>query len=653
MTPAYLIFHLNLAFSSIPAEARPDVIRRCYWPLLELIEQSGIPVGIELTGWTLQQIDQLDPEWTARFRTLLDQQRCELIGSGWSQAIGPLMPFEVNRWNQQLGLEAYQRLTGHTPRLVLVNEMAYSTGMVEVYAEVGYQGIIMDRDNVRLALGLEHAAIDATPTHALGSGKATMPVLWSDSILFQRLQRVVHGDIPVAEYLAYVEKRARQDGMALPIYCNDAEIFDYRPGRFTTESTLHAEGEWLRLQRICLQLQEKPGLTWLSPSQALDRQVAALPPDSRKLSSISHPIPVKKQAKYNINRWAVAGRDNLWLNTRCHALYQAMQRRRDTDPDDWRALCEFWASDLRTHLTEARWVETRERIQTASARLCPETAGQQPLPAEQTVSQPLPEDLRLTPDAEGILWEIHTPHMHLVLNARRGMVIHSLGFRQHGFQPLLGTLPQGYFSSIELGADFYSGGVLIEIPGDHKRYTDLEWVSPEIHYADGRLTLSVSTPIGHGRLRKTITVAHHAQQVELTYVFEEFPRPLGTVRVAVMTLFPEALASPLSLACLNGGKQEEVFVLDQEVQHGRPASNLVSSSAAFGATDGTLRVTDASQRGLLLEWNPAACAAVPMLKHQRSQPHPLTRLSFSLCELDDTARAGGQLLPFSVRLSPL
>src|SRR5687767_14007246 len=102
---------------------------------------------------------------------MLEGRQCELIGSGWSQLIGPLVPYEVNYWNQRLGLEAYRQLLGVTPRLALVNEMAFSTGMVDVYAEAGYTGIVMDRDNVRLALGLSHAPLSATPTHALGCGE--------------------------------------------------------------------------------------------------------------------------------------------------------------------------------------------------------------------------------------------------------------------------------------------------------------------------------------------------------------------------------------------------------------------------------------------------------------------------------------------------
>ncbi|MDI1231811.1 MAG: hypothetical protein PSU93_11740 [Methylobacter sp.] len=655
MAQGYLMFHLNLAFSSIKAEARPEVIRHCYWPLLELAESTGIPIGIELTGWTLQQIALLDKAWVERFRRMLENHQCELIGSGWSQIIGPLVPYEVNRWNQKLGIDAYVQLLGITPKLALVNEMAFSTGMVDMYAEAGYEGIVMDRDNVRLAQGLDHAPLSAIPAHALGCGDQSLPVLWSDSILFQRLQRVVHGDIPISEYMVYVKERTAQDGTVLPIYCNDAEIFDYRPGRFTAESRLHPDGEWARLKQVCSRLKEDLALDWLSPGEALALQAATPNSNIRRLTSVSQPIPVKKQAKYNINRWAVTGRDDLWLNTSCHQIHQALTQEGDVFEYSWRELCELWASDLRTHITIERWDDVVERVSSLNHRLglthfrseVSDTAE----PHQSLGEIILPPDVQIDQDEEGLLWTIKTPYVHLVLNARRGLAIKSLAFKSHHFEPVMGTLPQGYFSSIELGADFYSGGVLIEIPGERSRVTDLEWVMPSVRQQGAELLICASIPLAQGVLRKEIVVDVKSERVRLSYNFKLFERPLGIVRVGIMTLLPDSLSLPLAVHCVNGGPEVEVFHLNQEVNHGRAASALVSSTAAFGATDGRLVIKDAKNRRLVFAWNPAECAAIPMLKHQRAQDRYLTRLSFSLCELDDTSCAGGRLVPFTIELS--
>jgi hypothetical protein len=113
---------------------------------LELAESTGIPIGIELTGWTLQQIAALDQIWVERFRRMLESRQCELIGSGWSQIIGPLVPYELNRWNRNWGWRLIGKCWGSRPRSPWLTRWLFSTGMVDVYAEAGYEGIVMDRD---------------------------------------------------------------------------------------------------------------------------------------------------------------------------------------------------------------------------------------------------------------------------------------------------------------------------------------------------------------------------------------------------------------------------------------------------------------------------------------------------------------------------
>lgn len=139
MTPSLLVclFHLNLAFSSLEADRRDEIVQKCYRPLLELPERTGFPIAIEAPGWTLERIGDLDPGWLADARALIESGRMELVGSAHSQCAAPLLPAEVNAWNLRLGLEDYERLLGVRPRLALICEQAYAPGLVELYAEAG------------------------------------------------------------------------------------------------------------------------------------------------------------------------------------------------------------------------------------------------------------------------------------------------------------------------------------------------------------------------------------------------------------------------------------------------------------------------------------------------------------------------------------
>jgi hypothetical protein len=652
LTAAFVVFHLNLAYSSIAVASRPTVIRRCYHPLLDLAERTGIPIGIEATGWTLRQIQQLDRNWIERLRVLLAAGRCELVGSGYVQLIGPLVPHEVNVWNQQLGVTDYRDILDVRPPLALVNEMAYSSGLPAIYRQAGYQGIVMDRDNVRLALDLEDSGYESVPAVAQGIGSDSIPVLWSDSILFQKLQRIAHGDISLDDYLAYFRRRAVEAIRPLAVYCNDAEIFDFRPGRFREESVLHAESEWQRIEHLLATLARREGVRWLAPSDALRESLQVCPGPPRCLTSIAQPIPVKKQAKYNVSRWAVTGRDDLLLNTLCHRIYRRLQG--TSQPEPWRQLCELWASDLRTHTTEDRWRESRAMAESLAGSIDPAPAKTDTAAAQTvaTGSHRRIGEFDISVDADDIFATVRGPRIHLVLNLRRGATIHSLAFASHGFVPVLGTRPHGYFDSIEVGADFYSAGAVIELPSEHRRATDLERVVPGYSLVGEVLQAVVSAPTSCGPIEKVYSIDVARESVDIAYRFPDWSPRTGIFRVGTLTFFPEALGADLALECVNGGDAPEHFLLDRSVDHSHPASSLVSSTTGFGATTGFIRIGGRA-RSVGVEWEPARCAAFPMLVHKRVRPTSLTRILFSLGELDETSHPRSELPTFAFSITPM
>lgn len=651
MTPVFALFHLNLAYSSIDEAQRPEVIEKCYWPLLDLIERRDVPFGIELSGWTLGQIQCLSPDWVRAFKQLLSEKRCELIGSGYVQMIGPLVPYEINLQNQRLGLDVYQGLLGLKPRLALVNEMAYSSGMVDVYLRSGYRGIIMDRDNVSLALGLD-SDLAEMPAYARGAEGRQIAVLWSDSILFQKFQRYSHGDIRLCDYLAYFHSRAADLKLPLALYANDAEIFDYRPGRYKTESALHRQGEWLRIEQLLMRLGQE-GVEWLSPREALARSLGKVSSEAVQLTSARHPVPVKKQIKYNLSRWAVSGRDDLWLNTMCYRLGQALLATENVDAGLWRRLCALWSSDLRTHTTDQRWQEAREEVAALARLLSVELDYAVKAKTEKIngVDFDAAESagFEFGIDPEGIMLQIKSADMDLTLNLRRGMTIDRVGFRSQGFRPVVGTLPHGYFHSIALGADFYSAGVVVENLSERRRVADLEWVKPTIFLCDGKLIIQSEIKTEYGIIEKEMAI--HGENLAITTMFPNWRRAAATVRVCTITLLPEVFSSQLNLQTVAGGVALETFVLDRECRHTQPASSIVTASGGLGATTGTLLIGD-DHAALRLSWNPADAAVFPMLSHQFSSPSALTRLTFSLSEQDETFKADGELPSFTLNLSP-
>jgi hypothetical protein len=369
-----------------------------------------------------------------------------------------------------------------------------------------------------------------------------------------------------------------------------------------------------------------------------------------KLSTISYPIPVKKQAKYNIGRWALTGRDDLWLNTRCHELGQYLLKQNITDSFVWQQLCELWASDLRTHITDERWTKAIEMLDSLNSHLVAPTKSLEVIPEVKiSPEQQLPMGVSIVKDGEEIFWTVNTPFLKLIFNVRRGFTLHSLAFSSQEFEPILGSISQGYFDSIELGADFYSGGVLIEVPGERRRLTDLDWAEPEVCSDSQDLIFTVRLPFWGGHLLKIITISLVEERLSFRYEFENVQRPLGIVRVGLLTFMPEGWFGAILIQTHQGGGLES-FLIDRDFDYGKPASTMVSSSVGLGMTEGIINFLDERGLRLTLVANPALCAAVPMLMHKKSAPTHLTRIAFSLCELDDTSRLGGRLMPFELTL---
>ena len=620
----------------MPEADRPEVIRRCYHPLLDIAE-AGVPVGIEATGWTLRQIEILDPVWIKRFRKLLNENKCELVGSGYVQLIGPLVPVAVNRHNQRLGMEVYETLLGQRPRLALLNEMAFSPGLVPIYLEYGYQGLIMDRPNVELAVdGPMPAAVNA-----LGSDGSAIPILWCDAILFQKFQRVVHGDIPYDDFLAYL--KIWEDGdQPLALYCSDAETFDFRTRRFSYEQAA-SEGEWTRAGSILSDFVAKGGFG--SPSEVL---ASLKNPVTLNLCSISQPVPVKKQPKYNVSRWAITGRGDISLNTSCHRLAQTMDE--NSGDDAWLELCELWSSDLRTHIHPPRFEAAVASIHKLLESKGVANREQSELDQSDRVDMNSLADKGVHLKKKDLYLEISTPVMDLVLNTRRGLAVKSLAFERHERQPCAGTLVHGYFREIDLGADFYTGGTVIELPGQLKRITDLETTEPEIFHSGGRCHIRAQIETSLGLMLKTLSFDDSNQSLSLRYDFPGWERPFGVVRLGNFTLIPDHFKPDLSLSCHNGGAEPDHYPLDRSCDHPAAVSSLISCTTGLGATNGEIRIGD-DTRAVLLYWDPGQCAAFPMLIHRHASNGHFTRIAFSLAEMDDTRKPGGELPPFEFRIS--
>ena len=641
----YAFFHLNLMFSSVEEEQRPQIVERCYWPLLRVARKYGLPIGIEAPACTLEIIKAIDPRWIQELQELIHNGPCEFIGSGYSQIIGPLVPAEVNQKNLYLGMQAYQSILGTKPTIALINEQAYSAGLVPIYKEAGYEAIIMEWNNPSRSHSEWDKEWRYQVQQATGIKNESIFLIWNESIAFQKFQRYAHGELELDELLDYLREHISNKIRCFPLYGSDAEIFDFRPGRFHTEAAMEVN-EWERIEKLIEHIKNEKNISWIALSDLLKNSDICAADNLLRLESANQPIPVKKQGKYNVLRWAVTGRDDIGINSRCHRLHQKLTVNDNSTDKDWKELCYLWSSDFRTHITPSRWENYTNRLKIFERKFSVNEKSRRSYAQTNDHSKTTMQWKR-----EGRWLTVHTEQLEIRFNCRRGLAIEYFVDRRYSARPLFGTLHHGRFNDIAWGADFYSGHLVFQSPGQHQ-ITDLQAVEPNIHSLGNclRIGTTISTPLGE--IQKYWTVNADNQSLGLHVQLNWPEAQLGCLRLIPFTLFPEAFSEEtLQITAANGGTQHERFSLSrQSFNHGRAISFLVSANQGLGLTDGVVELGDNSKT-MRLEFNPADGALLGQLEHGPVDSTWFTRLSLSARELDDTAKYKGLMVNLDLDIS--
>jgi len=650
----YTTFHLNLSFSSIEEDEHESIIEKCYWPLLDLCEEDRIKISIEASGKTLERINLIDDNWIKKLSSLIDEDKVELIGSGYVQMIAPLTPYEVNHWNHLLGLEIYERYLNVRPKTALINEMAFSSSIIDVIYEVGYDSFIMDESNIKLSFKYDQEWDGLMPNKALSPSNYEMPVLWSNSFIFQKLQQFAHGDINFESYLDFFDKYKSSQMGIVPFYTNDAECFDYRPGRFNTESTIHPHGEWNRIKELMIYLTKNRDITWSTPSEIMP-DIASQDTKARILVSSANPAPVKKQPKYNITRWALSGRNDVWINTMCYQIFNKMMDDSElrASKDLKRRLCDLWSSDLRTHITKNRWDKAVGQIHQINEHIDSNIKIRDKTTDTKTEIDDSCENhdsnFEYSTDEENTILKLSTKDVIASLNLRKGLTINKLQFSKFD-NPAFGTLPHGYFDSILLGADFYTGGVQSQGFFEGQKISDLQVVEPEIISDKSSITLITSHNTALGDIEKRLSISRQKPMITLNYEFPNWKRGKYFLRVGYLTLLPDFWGNEIEISYLSGGRQREVLRINGDFDHTKPISSLVSSTTAIPVTGGEILISN-KDSSISVNWEPHQCAALPMLINKQDKNGYLNRLVFSLQEIDDTLKPDGSIPSFRFRVS--
>jgi hypothetical protein len=504
--------------------------------------------------------------------------------------------------------------------------------MVNLYLEAGYEAIIMEWNNPVSGHPEWSPEWRYLPQRALAPDDRSIPLIWNKSIAFQKFQRYVHGELELEEYLIYIFSHKAESERAFPVYGNDVEVFDFRPGRYMTEEPMHGEGEWVRIEKLYAHLALDQRCELIKTSEVLNLMSADDAGNSLRLESAAQPIPVKKQPKYNVLRWAVTGRDDLHINTTCRQIFEALKRAPLATDDDWRELCYLYSSDFRTHITQKRWTTYLTRLEIFHARWSTIAS----LVETNSPIEKSPESI-YTVESKGHYWTITGSSIRVILNAQRGLALECLTDLSTN-KNICGTIHHGYFDDINWGADFYSGHLVYESPGKHK-VTDLVPVDPTWKCNDDKIIFSALIKTAVGVLEKHWEIDDVHQRLSVSYKFHWNDSILGSLRLGHITLFNESFSSgKLMLKTHNGGHLLESFKLGSlNIDHGEHLSFLISARQALGMTEGYAEFSDGA-KSLSIQTNSQEAMMVGMLVHKTIGDNKLTRFCLSLKEMDDTAR---------------
>ena len=122
--------------------------------------------------------------------------------------------------------------------------------------------------------------------------------------------------------------------------------------------------EWSRIRELYAYLEQQKLHNFIFPGSIAIDEGEFSENIRPRMSSAAYPIPVKKQKKYNVTRWAVTGRNDIWINTICWRLFKKIRDIKNAEKKKsyYKKLLYFWSSDFRTHITTERWQEVQREI---------------------------------------------------------------------------------------------------------------------------------------------------------------------------------------------------------------------------------------------------------------------------------------------------
>ncbi|MCD4733294.1 DUF1925 domain-containing protein [bacterium] len=313
-----LLFHLHQPVGNFPGTFE-YAFRRSYQPLLNALDESGLPFNLHISGGLLDWLVAEQPSYIEQLRGLVGEGRLELLGGGYYEPILTMLPPD-DRQRQLLRLaDRVEELFGVRPRGAWLAERVWEPILAGELHRAGYRYTLLDEAHFRGLVTEESGKGKIFATEDGGLPLAIFPI-------DEELRYLIPWKEP-EETLAYLsQQRPQHDETSVVTVMNDGEKLGLWPG---THEVCYEEG-WAR--RFLTLLRQTD---WLRPLLLSEALATAPPTGSIYLPTGSYDkmglwaLPTESRKKQEQTENPQSTRGTLWRNFlikypaafRLHRLY--------------------------------------------------------------------------------------------------------------------------------------------------------------------------------------------------------------------------------------------------------------------------------------------------------------------------------------------
>ena len=149
---ASVILHWNTDYAEFPRSEFPKVVELSYEPMITAIEDGFIgTICMNLTGHTFEYLTANYPELIDRIKRLVKANVIEMLASGYSHPILPLLPRERVAFQLKDHIALLKKIFGKKPKGIWPPELAVSPSVLSQIKKEGIDWTAVDYEHYQLS----------------------------------------------------------------------------------------------------------------------------------------------------------------------------------------------------------------------------------------------------------------------------------------------------------------------------------------------------------------------------------------------------------------------------------------------------------------------------------------------------------------------